>query len=124
MGLKATIASAVASGFAALGDLQETVTYNVYSTSSTYNPTTGTVTRTETQYSVAGLFLDYKKRDIDGQQIKPLDNQFMIQQAVLPVAPTLQDRIVRSTGKEYEVISIEQDPATATWTLQVRGRNG
>ena len=124
MGLKETIAGAVKSGFSALGNLAESVSYLAYSASSTYNPTTGTETRSETSYSVSGLFLEYSKRDIDGQQIKPHDQKFLFQQASLAVRPTLQDRLLRTDGKYWEVISVSEDPAHATWELQMRGLNG
>ena len=124
MGLKSTIESAVKAGFAALGDIVETVTYKSYASTSSYNPDTGTVTRTETSLTVGVVFMEYNKRDIDGVQIQAHDQRVLIRQAALSVTPSLNDRIVRSTGKIWEIISVGEDPAHATWDLQVRSTNG
>lgn len=124
MGLKATIAAAVSAGFKALDDLPEIVTYLARSASSTYDPTTGTSTRNEAPYTLGGLFLEYSKREIDGEQVKPHDQKFLFQQADLAVRPTLSDRILRADGKYWEVLAVNEDPAHATWDLQIRGTNG
>lgn len=124
MGLKETIAAGIASGFQALGNVIETVSYLVYSATSSYSPTTGLVTRVESTLTVGGIFYDYSKREIDGIQVKPHDQKFICQQASLSVAPTLQDRLTRTDGKSWEVLQVSQDPAHATWILHVRGTNG
>jgi len=124
MGLKATIEAAVKAGFAALDDIPEAVTYRSYASASTYDPSTGTVTRTETSLTVLVIFMEYNKRDIDGVQIQAHDQKALIRQAALSVTPSLNDRIERSTGKLWEVISISEDPAHVTWELQVRSTNG
>ena len=124
MGLKETILGAVKAGFGALGNLKESVTYKSFAASSTYDPATGTVTRVETSYTLSGLFLEYAKRDIDGEQIKPHDQKFLFQQADLSVTPTLQDRITRATGANWEIVGVSEDPAHATWEVQVRATNG
>ena len=123
MGLKATIAGAVAAGFAALGDLREDVTYRSL-TAGTYNPTTGAVTRTETSTAISGVFMEYSKREIDGQQIQPHDRKFICQQAAFAGTPQLTDRLIRSDASNWEIIWVKEDPAHATWELQVRARNG
>lgn len=124
MGLKETIEAAVSAGFTALDNLVESVTYQAYQATSAYDPTTGTYTRKETSYTVPGVFLDYKKQDIDGEVIKPHDQRFLFRQASLAVIPGLQDRLVRASGKTWEIISVGEDPAHVTWELQVRGTNG
>jgi len=124
MGLKETIAGAVRSGFTALGNLTESVTYKAYQTTSVYDVTLGTYTRVETSYTLSGVFLEYTKKDIDGEQIKPHDQKFLFQQADLEVRPSLQDRIVRDSGAIWEVVWVKEDPAHATWELQLRARNG
>lgn len=123
MGLKETIHAAIASGFTALGNLKEDVTYKSQR-ASTYVPSTGVFTRVETAYTVSGVFLAYGKRDIDGTQIKPHDQKFLFRQAALAVVPALTDRLVRSTGAVWDVIMVSEDPAHATWELQIRGTNG
>jgi len=124
MGLKETIAGAVSAGFTALGNLVESVTYKAQGATSAYDVTSGTYLRSETLLTASGLFLEYQKREVDGEQIKPHDQRFLIQQASLTVTPTLQDRILRADGKHWEVIAVKQDPAHVTWELQVRALNG
>lgn len=121
--MRALIARAVGAGMTALGDIKESITYKSYSASSSYDADSGTVTRTETSTTLSGVFMDYTNREIDGEVIRPRDQKFLFRQALLAVAPTLNDRIVRS-GKTWEVFGVEQDPAAATWTLQVRSING
>ncbi len=122
MGLKETIQGAVGSGFTALGNLRETVTYLAFQTTSAYAPSTGTYTRTETPYALSGLFVRYGQRDIDGVQIKPHDQKFLFVPSALPVEPQLNDRLLRADGSYWEVIDRRKDPASALWSLQVRGQ--
>jgi hypothetical protein len=124
MGLRETIIAGIKTGMSALGNVKETVTYKAYQTTSSYDPTTGAVTRTETSYTVEGIFLDYKKREIDNANVFVRDQKFLFLQSELAVTPSLQDRLTRSGGKSWEVIWVEQDPATATWELQVRAISG
>jgi len=124
MGLRDTIIGAVAKAFSSLGDVVEDATYLASTASSTYDPTTGLSVRSETSYGLPGVFLDYRKQEIDGAQIKPHDQHCLFQQASLAVKPTLQDRILRSDGKYWEIISVSEDPAHATWDVQIRGTNG
>lgn len=124
MGLKETIDAALSAGFTALDNLVEKPTYLANQATSAYDPTTGTYTRNEASYTLPGLFLEYSRKDIDGTQIKPHDQRFLCQQSALAVTPTLQDRILRSDGKYWEIISISEDPAHATWDFQIRGTNG
>lgn len=124
MGLKETVAGAVKAGFVALGNLPEAVTYQTFKSTSIYEASTGIVTRQETVTRLAGLFTDYTKQEIDGQQIHPHDRKFLFQQADLAGRPTLQDRLTRRDGTSWEVVFVKEDPAHATWELQVRALNG
>lgn len=124
MGLKETIQAAVTTGFTALGNLKESVTYKGHLSTSSYVAATGQYVRNESSTAIEGIFLDYAKRDIDGQQIKPHDQKFLVLQSQLIATPTLQDRIIRSTGAIWEVIAVSEDPAHATWELQMRATNG
>lgn len=123
MGLRETILTGINAGFKALGNLKETVTYK-YQGAGIYNTTTGTFTRVETSFSVEGIFLDYAKEEIDGATIKPNDQKFLFEQVQLSVAPRVTDRLLRSDDVHWEVMAIKQDPAHATWELQVRTQNG
>lgn len=124
MGLREAIASAVKSGFTALGNVKETVTYKTYQSTSSYDTTTGTVTRTETSTTLSGVFMSYTKREIDNAAVAPHDQKFLCQQADLATTPTLEDRLVRSNGTSWEVVWVKEDPAHVTWELQVRAISG
>lgn len=123
MGLREVVQAGILAGMSAIGNLKETVTYKVNGTP-VYNATTGASTRVETSYTVDGLFYEYSKREIDGATVRPHDMKFIFHQNELAATPTLQDRLVRSTGKIWEVISVDEDPAHATWILQIRSGNG
>lgn len=123
MGLKETIASAVSAGFTALGNLIETVTYKAQGVS-LYDTSTGTFTRVETSFSVSGIFVEYEKKEIDGAIVKVYDQKFLFQQALLTVKPKITDRLLRTDGRHWEVMAVAEDPAHATWELQMRAQHG
>lgn len=124
MGLRELVVAGIKSGLTAIGNMKETVTYKAYLTTSTYNTTTGAVTRTETSYTINGVFDAYTKREVDGSAIMPYDQKFIFHQSELAVTPTLQDRITRSDGKSWEVVWVKQDSQGATWELQLRAIHG
>jgi len=123
MGLKALIASAVAKGFLALDDIPRPLTY-VATGESVYNPSTGTYTPNETEYAIVGVLGSYETREIDGQQVKAFDRKLLIQQAALPITPTLNDRVEVEDGSQWQVLGVNEDPAEVTWELQLRGTSG
>lgn len=124
MGLRETILSGVTAGLNALGNVKETVTYKAYLPTSSYNTTTGVVTRTETSYTVVGVFMEYKKREIDNVNVFARDQKFLFLQSALAVTPSLHDRLVRSDARSWEIVWVGQDPVSATWEVQVRAING
>ena len=60
---KAILANAASLAFSALGDIKETCTYRV--TSSTYNVTTGINAQTQTDYTIDAVFTKYKNFQIE-----------------------------------------------------------
>jgi hypothetical protein len=122
MGLKETIAAGVQTGLRAAGNVRRTVTYKAQSADPSYAPATGTVTRPETSYTVQGVLYGYRREDIDGVLIRPFDQQFLLNQSELPVTPKVTERLVLDDGTSWEILRVEQDPAQATWTLQIRSQ--
>lgn len=118
MGLKDQIQQAVRSGLAALGDLQESLTYRAAGVPS-YNATTGAPSVGTTDHAVRGTFVRYRRDEIDGDAIRREDQKCLIGATSLPVTPTLNDTIVRGS-ETWAVVGIAIDPAGALWTLQVR----
>jgi hypothetical protein len=98
------------------------VTYKAQSAEPSYAPASGTVTRPETSYTVSGLLYGYRRDEIDGVLIQPFDQQFLLHQSELPVTPKVTERLVLADGTSWEIVRVEQDPAQATWTLQIRSQ--
>lgn len=118
MGLRTTIDKAVGTAFKAAGDIPIAVTYNSI-TIGAYNPATGTTSTTTASHPVEAIRDDYKAYEIDGEAIKPFDKRILIRQSKLPVTPKLTDTVVID-AVTWNVVNFEQDPAGATWILQLR----
>jgi hypothetical protein len=122
MGLKEVIVAGIKTGLRATGNVRRTVTYKAQSADPSYAPATGTVTRPETTYTVKGVLYGYRREEIDGVLVKPLDQQFLLHQSELPVPPKVTERLVLDDGTSWEIVWVEPDPAQATWTLQIRSQ--
>lgn len=118
---RSSIVKAVSSAFKALGEIPESITYR--RVASTYNPTTGTVTQTNTDYTISKMiFTRFENFEVDKQVVLASDVKAIFQRSELSITPsTATDKIVRtSDGKIYNILRVSQDPAAATFTLQLR----
>lgn len=118
MGLRSMIDKAVGTAFKVAGDIPQTLNYNSI-TIGAYNPATGTTDTTTITHSIQYIPDAYKAHEIDGEAIKPHDHRVIIRQSTLPVVPKLTDTVVIDLVT-WNVVHFEQDPASATWTLQLR----
>lgn len=118
MGLRSTIDKAVGTAFKAAGDIPKTLTYHSI-TIGAYNPATGTTSTTTATHSVQYIRQDYSAIEIDGEVVKPYDKRVILRQSTLPVTPKLTDTVVID-AVTWNVVNFEQDPAGATWVLQLR----
>lgn len=119
MGLRATIKQAARAGFAAAGDVAETVSYHT-TVKGTYDPHAGaTYGDSAGAYAVQAVCEDYSAIEVDGAAVRMSDVKALILQADLPVTPATDDRITRGTTV-YRVVAIGADPAGALWNLQLR----
>lgn len=122
MGLRATIVGAVSSAFKAVGDIAETCTYR--RTSSTYNPATGANVITNTDYTILrAIYSKYESFEIDKVVVLGSDVKMIVQKSELgTTVPNLAtDKLLRtSDSKTYNIIRVSQDPAGATYTIQLR----
>lgn len=121
MGLRQTIKGAVASAFKAVGDIPEQATYR--RTASAYNPGTGTVTPTNTDYTLLkSLFVRYDSAMIDKVTILATDLKCLVQKSEFSVTPNIAtDKIIRtSDGKVFNIIRFEVDPSGNLYTFQLR----
>ncbi|MFD2641853.1 hypothetical protein [Pseudomonas japonica] len=89
-----------------------------------YDPELGGSTSTTVHYLGRGVFGQYKSREVDGTRIlasdvrlKVLQNELLMEEGAnaTPAVPAIGDQI-----SGYRVINVGQDPAKATWTIQLR----
>jgi len=91
-----------------------------------YDPSTGTTTGGTITYTGRGTFGSYLAKEIDGSLIQTTDEKLLILQNELfisaaglptttPAEPKLGDIIAAK-----RVLNVSQDPAGATWTVQLR----
>ena len=73
----------------------------------------------ETSYACQGVVLDYKEYRVDGKIIQQGDRQVLIIASTLTIVPIPGDKI-HAQGEIYSVVNSTRDPASATYTLQVR----
>lgn len=120
MGLKRkTIHAVVDSAFKSLGDIVESCTHRV--SSSTYSPSTGTNIISTTDATIKAIFTSYKQFEVDRISILTKDVKMICKQsdfATIPIPAT--DSIIRSDGSTYNIISVQGDPAGATYIIQLR----
>lgn len=88
-----------------------------------YDPSTGTVSGDDTtDYTVKGLLLGYKDRDIDGTRIQANDRKCIISASGLSPVPATGD-ILTASSVSYSVISVktyEVNGTTFAYVLQIR----
>lgn len=117
MGIKrSNLAKAVASAFTALGDIPESVTYR--RVTSTY--ANGVNTKANADTTVTAVFTKFSKVEIDRVSILATDVKCIFQQSDLELTPIIaSDKVVRGT-KVFNIVTVEQDPASVVWILQLR----
>jgi hypothetical protein len=125
MGLKSVIATAVQSGFTALGasandGLQVSVTYSRITDTGTYNPSTGAKSSpTKTDSVFDSLFYDFELTEVDGDKIKVGDQKIIFPSSRIAFTPSATDYVTISSVK-WSITNYFQDPAEATWIIQLR----
>ena len=91
-----------------------------------YDPSTGKTTSITTTYIGRGVFGSYLSKEVDGSMIQTTDEKLLMLQNELfvslagvatatPAEPKIGDLI---GGKR--AVNVSQDPAGATWTVQLR----
>jgi hypothetical protein len=88
-----------------------------------YDTETGQVYQAESTYSIRGVVSSYNVMQADAEHVRVGDLRILILQSELVEDIEYEDTINITTGKfkgKYNIQSIEQDPASAHWALQVR----
>jgi hypothetical protein len=118
MGLRDDIQKDIASAFDT--DLADAVKSCSYDTvTSSYNATTGENQETRVTYLTRGVWDKVAKARLQDANIKPTDAEVTILQNELSVKPDTNGYLVLS-GESYLVLTVEADPADATWVLVAR----
>lgn len=91
-----------------------------------YDPVTGTVTPSLVTYAGRGVFGSYSNQEIDGSAIFSTDEKLLCLQSELfitvdgvPTDALAQPAVGDMIGGK-RALNVEQDPAGATWTIQLR----
>lgn len=126
--MKALIQSMVKQALDRLAGIQERVSYQRL-LSGSYDPVTGTVTRTNDTQSLNCVFSDYTLREmyISEGKIEKKDRKALILPSdFLDTTPTFQDTLTRENGETWKIVEggIGLDPAEALYVLQVRQTDG
>ncbi len=119
MGLKTkTIQKAVSAAFKALGELVQPITYR--RTTSVYNPATGQMVKTNTDYTVKAVITDFSNYEIDRVTVLAFDRKVIVQTKDMPVVPVVATDTVLIDNKSHNIVRFIKDPANATMTLHLR----
>ena len=116
---KSSLKAAVASAFKVLGDIPESITYR--RSTNTYVPSTGvnTVVNSDTTVTDA-VFTSYENFEVDKVSVLSTDVKMIVQQDSLGLTPNIATDIILRGTKVYNIIRVKQDPAGATYTIQLR----
>lgn len=116
MGLRDELTAGLAEAFDT--DLADAVTefQAVHHGDPEYNPATGGITSGDVSYSGRGVIGGYLNDEIDGSLILATDKKLTALQAEVTRAPEVGDTIAGLRAQR-----VEQDPAGATWRIQLRG---
>ncbi|WP_299231709.1 glutamate 5-kinase [uncultured Halomonas sp.] len=116
MGLRDDIQADIAAAFDAdLADAVRAFSASREVPGSVFDPTTGTYPSTTETYTGRGVFGGYSAQEVDGQHVLATDVKLTALQNELTDAPKIGD-----TLDGYRVINVGKDPASATWSIQLR----
>jgi hypothetical protein len=121
VGLRSDIQRDIAAAFN--GDLADAVvSFSLQVLSHSYDPSTGDNTETVVStVSSRGVWDKISKERLVDSAYRSSDSTILVLQNELDAVPQLEDTVVHGVSLErYYIVSIESDPAQATWDLVVR----
>ena len=118
MSTSQVIQDGVKSAFKALGDLVAVRQYN-HVTEGAYDDTTGSNSTSTVGYAIGMIRTAYDLEEVDGENIKATDEQFIAEARLFTFSPLTGDTITDGSAV-FNIKSISQDPAKATYTFQGR----
>lgn len=119
MGLKATIATGVATAFASMDDLVTTGLVLERVSSRVYDPNTLQTDDVIVNDSFSGLFTGYKQSEVDDVHILKEDQKLLVEAVELTAAPLTDDTVVNGTER-WDVVSVDTPPGESLYILQIR----
>jgi len=116
---KASIIKAVSSAFKVLGDIPQAAILR--RTTNTYDSSTGDGAISTTDYTISkAIFTKYETFEVDKVVVLASDVKLIIQQSELTITPSLATDTVIRNSISYNILRVGQDPAAATFTIQLR----
>lgn len=116
---RATIVNAVSSAFKVLGDIPQAATLK--RGTSVYSPSTGTNVITYVEHAIArAVFTKHEAFEVDKITVLAQDIKCIFQQSEISITPSEATDIIVSGGRTWNILRVSQDPAAATYTLQLR----
>lgn len=121
MGMRGSIGKLVQSAIKTVGDIAETVTY-VQTVAGSYDPATGTVSNTETEYSLKAVVSNFGAAGLQDKNF--VEDEHTTSLAILFASNDLSvepdtDDIVKRGSTKYKIKQIVKDPAGASTRLIV-----
>lgn len=123
MGLRATVAAAVKTAFAAAGDIPENATYRYFKAENPpYQPEEGYVFNPYEDFTLEMLFVAYTEKEIDDRTILRTDMRCLVAATEFSdssITPKINDRIIRNS-EAWEIRNIIPDPTESIYSFQLR----
>jgi len=121
MGLRGDVQTAIGEAFdTSLADAVQDYVFTSRG-DSVYDPASGAVVASETDYSTRGVFDVPSEQQLNDSNVRPFDTVVITLQNELAanvVKPN--DLITMGTGKELTVYKVQPDPAAASWNIFAR----
>jgi hypothetical protein len=107
-----------------IGDLKSTVVLRSVQ-GGAYDPATGQLTRTVTDYTCVGLLTNLSQTDVMNQAVDVTARKLLIPTRQLPgVNADALDDLAVIDGVEWTIVGVQQDPAQALFKFIVKSRQG
>lgn len=118
MAFAASIKALVSQAMQTAADLAPAVTYRAIR-ATTYNPATGNMVETYTDYTVKAVLTSFRMDEKDRDIVIATDMKCLIAAADLPVTPGINDRIINGS-KTYNVVAVKGVPGDSLHIIHVR----
>jgi hypothetical protein len=129
MGMRTTIQAKLAIAFAGpLADAVKEFTFTSKDNEPSYDPEIGIGATDVVIPGLSGAFVDFTVKELvsinsslsEKEKVRPTDVKLIALQNILTTRPKKGDSVVITDGIAYRVLSWSQDPAQATYAIQLR----